>query len=91
MPDSSILSSLCHDLADRSCRLDLHGVGGVGVGAEGEAGVGVAQHPGHRSDVHSALQSDRGESVPSVKNREKILENTKLYWQSPLKKGKFDK
>ena len=30
--------------------LDLHGVGGVRVGAQGEAGIGMAQHAGDGAD-----------------------------------------
>ena len=59
----------------------------MGVGAEGEARIVVTEDGGDCFDVHAVLESQGGESVPFVKNREKTLENTKLYWQSLLKKG----
>ena len=40
--------------------------GGVGVGAEGESGVVVAQHAGYRLDVHAVLQSRGCEGVPQI-------------------------
>ena len=38
--------------------LNLHGIGHVGVGPQGEAWVGMAQHAADRSDVYAALQGN---------------------------------
>ena len=46
--------------------LDLHGVGGVGVGAQSEARVGVSQHAGDGADIHAALQGRGCEGVPQI-------------------------
>ena len=54
---------LSHEAAHGFRRLILHLTGGVGVGAEGEACVVVAQHTGHRLDVHTVLKCKRGEGV----------------------------
>lgn len=59
----SDLYMLCHDAAHRSRRLLLHSVRRVGVGAEREARVEVAQHTGHGFDVHAVLQCQRCEAV----------------------------
>ena len=46
--------------------LYLHGVGHVGVGPQGEARVGMAQHAADCSDVHAALQGDGCEGVAQI-------------------------
>ena len=51
-----------------------HGLGGlvlllprgVGVGAQGEPGVIVPQHGGHRFDVHAVLEGCSGKGVPEI-------------------------
>ena len=40
--------------------------GGVGVGAESESRVVVAQHAGHRFDIHAVLQRQGCEGVSEV-------------------------
>ena len=65
------LHDLRHEAAHGFRRLVLHLPSGVGVGAEGEARVVVPQHTGHRLDVHTVLQSQRGEGVPLWHNKDK--------------------
>ena len=66
---------LLHDLRYKAAHgfrcLILHLPGGVGVGAEGEARVEVAQHTGDRHDVHTVLEGQRGEGVPLWHNKDK--------------------
>jgi len=62
---------LCHDLTHRRRSLFLHLRVRVGVGAQRETGIGVSQHPRHRSDVHAVLQRHRGEGVPLRYNYDK--------------------
>ena len=38
----------------------------MGVGAQSEAGIGVAQHAGDRADVHATLQRRGSEGVPQI-------------------------
>ena len=38
----------------------------MGIGIQGEAGEEVAQHAGHRLDIHSVLECDGGEGAPEV-------------------------
>ena len=45
-----------HETAHSFRRLILHLASGVGIGAQGEACVIVAQHTGYRFDVHAVLQ-----------------------------------
>ena len=40
--------------------------GGVGVGAQGEPGVKVPQHGGHRFYIYAILQGRGGEGVPQI-------------------------
>lgn len=61
------LHDLLHEAAHGGCGLVLLLPGGVGVGAEGESGVVVAQHGGHSLDVHAILQGHGGEGVPEVR------------------------
>ena len=49
----------------------LHPLRGVGVGAESEARVVVAQRTGQRLDVHTVLEGQRGEGVPLRYNYDK--------------------
>ena len=58
-----LLHHLCHETAHGLRRLVLHLPGGVGVGAEREARVVMAQHTGDRLDVHTVLQGQRGEGM----------------------------
>ena len=62
---------LGHEVAHGFRRLILHLPGGVGVGAEGEACVIVAQHTGDRLDVHPVLQGQRSERMPLWHNKDK--------------------
>ena len=39
---------------------------GVSVGAQGESGVGVAQHAGHRLYIYTALERHRSETMTQV-------------------------
>ena len=57
---------LLHEAAHRLSGLVLHLAGGVGVGAEGEAGVVVAQHRGDGFDVHAVLEGCGGERFDGV-------------------------
>ena len=57
---------LPHDISNGFRCFDLHGVGGVRIGSQGEAGVGVAQHTGDGADVHPALQRRGCEGVSQV-------------------------
>ena len=65
------LHDLRHEAAHGFRRLILHLPGGVGVSAQGEACVVVAQHTGDRFDVHTILQGQRGEGVPLWHNKDK--------------------
>ena len=60
---SLLLHYLCHEAAHSLRRLILHLPGGVGIGAQGEPRIVVAQHTGHCLDVHPILQGQRGEGV----------------------------
>ena len=51
--------------------LILHLAGSVGVGAEGEPGIVVAQHTGNGLDIHSVLQGQSGEGMPLWHNKDK--------------------
>ena len=50
------LSNLCHETAHCLRSLLLHLPRGVGVGAECESGIVVAQHAADGFDVHAVLQ-----------------------------------
>lgn len=62
----SVLHHLCHKVAHGGCCLILLLPGGVGVGAEGEPGIIVAQHGGHSFYIHAVLQSGGGKGVPQI-------------------------
>lgn len=67
----SALHDLCHEAAHGGCRLVLLLPCSVGVGAEGEPGIIVAQHGGHRLDIHTVLKGCGGEGVPLRYNNDK--------------------
>lgn len=60
------LHGLADDAADGVGGVTLHSLRGVGVGAESEARVVVAQRTGQRLDVHAVLEGQRGEGVSEV-------------------------
>mgnify|MGYP004464428063 CR=1 FL=1 len=60
------LHGLADDAADGVGGGAHHLRRGVGVGAEGEARVVVAQRTGQRLDVHAVLEGQRGEGVSEV-------------------------
>ena len=60
------LHDLSHEAAHGFRRLILHLPGGVGVGAEGESRVIVAQHTGDRLDVHPILQGQCSKGMAQV-------------------------
>ena len=62
----SALYDLCHEAAHGGCCLVLLLPCGVGVGAEGEPGIIVAKHGGHRLDIHTVLKGCGSEGVPQV-------------------------
>ena len=65
------LHGLADDAADGVGGGALHPLRGVGVGAEGEARVVVAQCAGQRLDVHAVLEGQRCEGVPLRYNYDK--------------------
>ena len=69
----SLISShhLCHEAAHGLCGFVLLLPGGVGVGAQGETRVVVAQHAADGFDIHAVLQGQRGECVPLRYNYDK--------------------
>ena len=48
------------------CRLPLDLGGDVGIGVQGKARAVVAQHPGDGLDIHTVLQSYRGERISHI-------------------------
>ena len=67
----SALHDLFHKAAHGGGCLVLLLPGGVSVGAEGEPGIVVPQHGGHRLYVHTVLEGCGGESVPLRYNYDK--------------------
>ena len=67
----SALHDLFHKAAHGGGCLVLLLPGGVSVGAEGEPGIVVPQHGGHRLYVHTVLEGCGGESVPLRYNNDK--------------------
>ena len=63
LPLSQILP---HHAPDSLRCFDLHGVGGVGIGAQSEAGIGMAQHAGDGADIYPALQRRCGKGMPQI-------------------------
>ena len=62
----SALHDLCHKAAHRLSGFVLLLPCGVGVGAEGEPGIVVAQHGGHGFYIHAVLKGCGGEGVPQI-------------------------
>ena len=60
------LHHLAHEISHGFRRLILHLAGGVGVGAEGEPCVVVAQHTGNCFDVHAVLERQGCEGVSKL-------------------------
>ena len=60
------LHDLGHEAAHGFRCLILHLPGGMGVGAQGEARVVVAQHTGDRLDIHPVLEGQRGEGMTQI-------------------------
>ena len=69
-----MLHDLSHEISHGLCGLVLDLSGGVGVGAEGEACVVVAQHTADPFDVHAVLEGYCGEGVT------KLVEATNGYF-----------
>ena len=65
------LHDLYHKIPHRLRRLILLLPGGVGVGAEGEACVVVAQHTGDRFHIHPVLQGQGRKGMPLRYNNDK--------------------
>ena len=68
------LSDLLHEVAHGGSRLVLLLASGVGVGAQGETGVEVAQHGGYCFHIHTVLQGRGSEGVTEIR---KLFINTK--------------
>ena len=62
----SLLYDLPQDVAHGLGCLILLLPGGVGVGAQGEPGVKVPQHGGHRFYIYAILRGRGGEGVPQI-------------------------
>ena len=62
----SALHDLCHEAAHGGCSLVLLLPCGVGISAEGEPGIVVAQHGGHRFYIHAVLKGCGSEGVPQI-------------------------
>lgn len=62
----SALHDLFHEAAHGGGCLVLLLPCGVGVGTEGEPGIVMPQHGGHRLYVHAVLEGCGSESVPQV-------------------------
>ena len=60
------LHHLGHEVSHSFRRLILHLAGGVGVGAQGEACIVVAQHTGDCLDIHAILQGQGCEGMPKL-------------------------
>ena len=65
------LHDLCHKIPHRLCRSVLLLSGGVGVRAESEASVVVAQHTADRFHVHTVLECQGRKGVPICYNKDK--------------------
>ena len=67
----SVLHDLLHKAAHGGCCLVLLLPCCVGIGAEGEPGIVVPQHGGHRLYIHTVLKGCGGEGVPLRYNYDK--------------------
>ena len=65
------LHHLRHEAAHRLCGFVLLLPRSVGVGAEGESGIIVAEHTADGFDVHTILQCQRCEGMPLRYNYDK--------------------
>ena len=65
------LHDLRHEAAHGLRRLVLHLPGSVGVGAQGEPGVVMAQRVGEGLHIHAVLEGQRGEGMPLWHNKDK--------------------
>lgn len=67
----SLISShhLCHEAAHGLCGFVLLLTGGVGVGAESEPRVVVAQHTADSFYIHTVLQGQRGKGLLSLSKK----------------------
>ena len=70
-PLSAILHDLRHEIAHLFGGAFLHLPSGVGVGAECESGIIVAEHTADGFDVHAILQCQRCEGMPLRYNYDK--------------------
>ena len=61
-----VLHHLGYEAAHGFRRLILHLPGGVGVGAQGESGIVVAQHTGDSLDVHAVLERQGSEGMSQI-------------------------
>ena len=62
----SFLHDLCHEIAHLFCCTFLHLPRDVGVGAEREARIEMAEHARYSFHIHAILQCQRCECVSQV-------------------------
>ena len=62
----SALHDLCHEASHCGCCFVLFLPCGVGIGAEGEPGIVVPQHGGHRFYIYAVLKGCGGKGVPQI-------------------------
>lgn len=82
----ALLSHLRHETAHGLRCLVLLLPRGVGVCPQGESSVVVAQHGGHRLDVHAVLESQGGEGVAQIVEPEVFQSGV---FQDALVKGSY--
>jgi len=76
-----LLHELFHETAHSLRSFVLPQPGSVGVGAERESGIVVAQHGGHSLDVYAVLQGHGYEGMPKVveaRNRQSLIKHSKI-------------